>query len=838
MTQLRFIPVWMNIFLEIKLRIEKVNRSILTLVILLSLSNRGNLYSQDNYFYEYNKNVTRSGPEKIYLHIDRNFYTVKDDIWFKIYLLEGKTQVPITGVNTVYVDLVSPGGEVLFHKPFFVQNGTGNGSFTIGDSLRTGIYIIYAYTNYLRNFGTETFFKKEISISQILINADKQIIIEESITSDNKEIPRPGINLQFMPEGGYLSNNLDNVLAFKITEGNGKGINKRGVLKDQNGHLIDSLYCNHLGMGKINLKVQPDLKYYVILNDFPTDTFPLPLSYDRPQLKYTGIADNTAQFRISDMSKNYDEKVYYFTVKAKGSLTFYIKMSLKKTTGKININLKNFRPGLNQAILLDSNFVPLAERLFFIPGTPQVAMNVQLAKETFNTREKTEVRLQILDEPDKAIGGSFSLSVVNLDQIGASSISSDNIISYLDLTSEIRGFIEEPGHYLSEPYNSVKDELDILLLTQGWTKYVWDEKFLSSLPPFRFVKETGLTISGHAQKLYVRRPLEEGKIILLVPGENIISETSTDSTGYFHFDNLILFDSVKIAVQSRNKNNKANTRLIDANSIITAAPIFPEQDTFSLGNADIESYIKSAYPRYISNSYFNFDKSTRLIPEVTIVKKREKEDDGHFRRYGTSLSANNVIDMDNYESMAYSDIFSFLQGLVPGLYIEGNQMYIRRATRPPLILLDGDEIEMELVRHISLREVDKIEILKDASSTAVYGVQGGNGVVAIYTKRGEIGYYEPPVLFDIIAKSIEGYAKAKEFYVPNYENPETNKGVTDSRATVFWIPNLIPDSNGTCTISFFNSDDEGRIAIISEGILNNGKAAVAKAFYQVKREKN
>lgn len=99
--------------------------------------------------------------------------------------------------------------------------------------------------------------------------------------------------------------------------------------------------------------------------------------------------------------------------------------------------------------------------------------------------------------------------------------------------------------------------------------------------------------------------------------------------------------------------------------------------------------------------------------------------------------------------MAYSDIYSFLQGKVPGPNVEGTQIYIRRANGPPLILLDGDEINIEEIANIPLREVYKIEILKDASNTAVYGVRGGNGMIAFYTKRGEIGIYEPPILFDL-----------------------------------------------------------------------------------------
>jgi len=55
----------------------------------------------------------------------------------------------------------------------------------------------------------------------------------------------------------------------------------------------------------------------------------------------------------------------------------------------------------------------------------------------------------------------------------------------------------------------------------------------------------------------------------------------------------------------------------------------------------------------------------------------------------------------------------------------------------PLILVDG--IEVQNFNNIDANEIESISVLKDASSTAVYGVRGANGVVLVNTKRGKIG---------------------------------------------------------------------------------------------------
>jgi len=801
------------------------------IVIFFLVTGLNTAFSQVEYFNQYNESLTKIRLEKVYLHTDRDIYSSNEDLWYKIYLLDGKFHTPLPGENTVFVDLLSPEGKVLLHKPLYVYNGIGNGNFTLGDSLKTGKYELYAYTAYQKNFGMETFFRKEITISQILLNEDKQVITPENWVAPAKQKAKPSVSLQFMPEGGYISDKMVNILAFKTTLPDGKGVNLQGIIFDQNGNFSDSIATTHRGMGKISFRGNSGMKYYAILNDFPSDTFHLPEATDKPQLTLVAISNNMVQFRISDFSRNTDEKIYYLAVKAKGMLRFYFEKKIPNAIGYINIHLKNFEPGLNQVLLMNNYYIPLAERLIYIPGTPQANINLSLS-ETFKTREKTEIKLSLPDQDDARAGGSFSLAVVNLEQIGKDGIPTENIISYLNLSSEIRGVIEDPAYYFSGDYESVKDELDLLLLTQGWTKYIWDDGYLASLPEFKFENKTGFSIEGQAKRLWLNKGLDEGEIILFIPENIIIKETKTDSIGFYQFDDLVLLDSTKIAVHSRNKTGNPNSRLINANYVIPSYPLYPARETINFSNAELEAYLKNSYQRFVSNSYYNFDNSTILIDEVTIVKEKENEDDGNFRLYS---QASNVIDMDEFPNASYSDIFMFLEGMVPGLYITGSTISIRGASGAPLIILDGIEIDIESARTIPLPEIDKIEVLKDASNTAVFGVKGGNGVIAIYTRRGEIIYSEP-ILFNIITKSIEGYAKAKKFYVPDYENPETISEIIDHRATIFWAPYLTTDSTGTCTVSFFNSDDTGKTIVIAEGILNNGKPGISTNYYWVIKE--
>lgn len=768
--------------------------------------------------------------EKIYLHTDRNSYTIKDDIWLGIYLVDGKEHLPLTGANNVYVDLVDSQGKVLLHKPFLVYNGFGDGSLIVSDSLKSGIYNLYSYTNYLLNFGIPSAFRKEIMINNPVENLKPGGQVKTGNPRGNQRQQYRSVNMTFMPEGGYLSQGNINTLAFRTETMGGGGINLSGAVFDPEGNFIDSLESYHKGMGILNFKPVRAAGYFAILDGFPSDTFFIPEAVNKPLLSYAGISDSIVILKIIPPQNNNITDKYFIAVRAKSRMLFYIEKKISSDPQVLRIHQRNFNPGINQVILLDDNLVPLSERLVFIPGISQAGIDITLTGESYGNREKIEVNVEFPDSSDYNAGGSFSAAVVNLERSGLNEIKSDNIVSWLELSSEIRGKIEDPESYFSEPYNSVKDKLDLLMLTQGWRRYIWNESLTDSLPGFKREKEFGFPVTGHAKKLFGQAGLEDGNIILFAPEAKLILETTTDSTGFFRFDNLVLYDSTKIAVQSRDRKNKKNSRLIDADYNISPPAGFSGELITHYDTAGYHSLVSKAAKYRDDYLYTDFSKTSIQLEEVVVVAEK-KEDDGHFRMYS---QANNVVNMDDYPTAGYSDLFVFLQGRVPGLFVSGDRISIRMNSGPPLFLLDGMEIDAAFARSLTLSDIDKVEVLKDASNTAVFGLRGGNGVIAIYTKRGEISFKDI-VLFDMIAKSIDGFARAKEFYSPDYEKTSPDPSKTDSRVTLFWAPVLFPDSTGSVTFSFYTGDETGRYAIITEGILNNGKPVWSKSFFEVRK---
>ena len=109
-----------------------------------------------------------------------------------------------------------------------------------------------------------------------------------------------------------------------------------------------------------------------------------------------------------------------------------------------------------------------------------------------------------------------------------------------------------------------------------------------------------------------------------------------------------------------------------------------------------------------------------------------------------------TVTREDVESMRVGRIEELLMGRVPGLVVlrtpnGGYSLRIRGRTSfygndEPLIVIDGMPIRhggaSNALMSLDPGDVARVDVLKDAGSTAAYGVQGGNGVVLITTRRG------------------------------------------------------------------------------------------------------
>ncbi len=103
----------------------------------------------------------------------------------------------------------------------------------------------------------------------------------------------------------------------------------------------------------------------------------------------------------------------------------------------------------------------------------------------------------------------------------------------------------------------------------------------------------------------------------------------------------------------------------------------------------------------------------------------------------------------------------------------------------------------------------------------LYGSQGASGVISIYTKQASNENYVAKSNFQKIL--LTGYSFNNSFKFPDYLKSEIDKSIADYRSTIYWNPDVVPDSGKeTTVISLFASDLAGKYRIAMEGVTSKG----------------
>lgn len=126
----------------------------------------------------------------------------------------------------------------------------------------------------------------------------------------------------------------------------------------------------------------------------------------------------------------------------------------------------------------------------------------------------------------------------------------------------------------------------------------------------------------------------------------------------------------------------------------------------------------------------------------------------------TNTGATSTVSASEIRTTPTPNVQNALAGRVPGFIAQqrsgqpgmsGAQFFIRGVNslnsggQAPLIIVDDIEYQYDQVAQLDVNEIESFTVLKDASTTAVYGIKGANGVLVITTKRGKIG--KPKISF-------------------------------------------------------------------------------------------
>ena len=237
-------------------------------------------------------------------------------------------------------------------------------------------------------------------------------------------------------------------------------------------------------------------------------------------------------------------------------------------------------------------------------------------------------------------------------------------------------------------------------------------------------------------------------------------------------------------------------------------------DANGLYSIDVKSAEAILTFSYLSYKTVESAVSTRTQLDVTLEEDAARLDDVVIIGYGAQTKASitgalATVDTKELVKAPVASITNVLAGSVPGVATvqtsgqPGNDaatIYIRGVGSlnsnyaAPLVLVDGVEREFS---QIDPNEIENFSILKDAASTAVFGVRGANGVILITTKRGQEG--RP----SISVSSITGVQQPLSYvqqtgsyeYARFWNIKQQNDGVTD-KTQYFRLDGVLPAHGG------------------------------------------
>lgn len=630
----------------------------------------------------------------------------------------------------------------------------------------------------------------------------------------------------FFPEGGNLIMDAPNKVAFKAIGSDGLGEDVRGFVKNESGDTLVTFKSEHLGMGCFFINPQSNETLYAVCrnSDNIEKMFELPKAVADGASIQTFWQKGHLLVNVVKSQSLDTTQPFYLVVHCRGLLLGALKWDDKKDF--ISFDKDSLPSGVINVLLVNSKLMPVSERLVFnLNQSDLVNYTFTTDKGNYGKRELVKASLNIKDSKKQPIAANLSLSVT--DDKDVSPDSCVNVITSILLSSDLRGYIENPGYYFINGNSKASMHLDMLMMTQGWRRYDIRKVLADTIAKPQVAIEIGQEISGKVKSgILLNKSSVDYPVTILSTTYPFFEQTFTDKSGAFKFNHFELPDSASYIVQAqtKSKGNRVDLILDQEN--------FPPEEgrLFLQKKADyrkIEDYMLKASQKY------TYENGIRMVnlDAVTVTAERKSKSNGnsiYSSAFNTQVSADQIAEKNA------TDIYQLLVGIA-GVNVSGNRIRIRSSDSPPLILVDGMDIAEDELGMIAVQDIEQIEVAKDPSGTAIFGGKGNNGVVMISTKRGE-GLQTHQENTNIKFVTPLGYQIAKQFYTPKYETREQiDNSIPDLRSTIYWCPVLKTDQQGKALFEFYTADMPSTYSILVEGIAPDGK--IVRAIGKIRREK-
>ena len=496
--------------------------------------------------------------------------------------------------------------------------------------------------------------------------------------------------------------------------------------------------------------------------------------------------------------------------------------------------------GTMQITVFDASWQPVAERVAFINNnnfTINAAVNIR--EISTQKRGKNLIEILVAD----TIPANLSLSISDADMNNEQTV--NTIVSDFLLMGDVKGYIHNPAYYFTNDNDPIlKSKLDLVMLTNGWRRYNWDDLKVQKTPVIKFPPDNYLGIYGQIGNEALEKMEKDEQVNLIIKtidSTNSFYSILPDKSGYLRKNGLIFYDSAKIYF-SFNKSKLLNKQMAfsKSNFLHVQTPLINNYANYLLSDTAGASFNQnnSLFTYSTANNgakLFNKEKTMQGVVVKTgwgrnwkndpLVKLDERYTSGLFTGGATAFTIDVLHDEKAWTKL---DVFSYMRNTMPGLSIGTFNLAGGRS-----LTYGGNEVfvyidEREMTSSdIEILQIEDIAYIKLIPRFFGRGPEAGgssmNPALSIYSKKGDDLIDRRPTETDLGMVKIAGYSPIKEFYSPDYSQNNTTAG-TDASTTLLWLPYVLTDAkNRKVPITFYNNDFTKKMRIVLEGINADGK---------------
>ncbi len=784
---------------------------------------------------------------QIYLHTDREIYTVGDDIFYKAYTDDFSELAGDQGLCYINVALIGPDSVVYSTQKIALDQGAGVGDIAVGLNWPSGQYLIRAYMHEAND--DAHVFRKSIFIYGLRGTVDP--------IKDVKV--KPELSVRFYPAGGYLVKDLNCRLGVKAEDQFGNGIQIEGWLERAGESTATSFITDSLGYGQFQM-IPKDTSAVAVSVIYQEDAimYQLPKALERG---YTCeiVSQDDDDVRVL-VQCNTSAGLQGAMLQVRQQDQIILEKTLDIDPGQeVFFGAENLAAGIFCITLVDAANRPVAEVLgFHYDETDEVFLDLTVN----HVDDSLDIFLESYNYDGDLLAADLSVSMV--DQRYAKVLFASDIRTYFQLESELAGSIVQPGIYFGEDLETARHRMANLLLCEGWRRYKW----LAEGSPEAEVQELQncLAISG--------RTTLPGNPNKGVHAHGFVSDLSqdfefipfqTDAEGYFKIEDVQLTGVRNLFFQAERWKKRKYQKSLDKNKLTgnrqVSIQVFADS-TAGLTKADF-AYLRRTRPQsggmdylsdnsaIISRAQDSWEGWSLTTDTVEVIAEKINPIVDYYEDGMLYTRPNQRIFMDQIQAPnRYRTIFDVIRarvtnatitglGGVAGLYEEtsgpkvifrGGTSSLSVATQSNTVasfLLNGSMVSASTVESIAPQDIAFIDVIRDLSSLATYGEAGSGGIIAIYLKQGqqiEITKDEKRGTLHLV---YQGYHQAREFF-------ETKQPVgthtRNNSPTLFWHPSIrLQDGSGIIRVP--KSQRSGPFVLTVEGVTEDGTPVATRKIF-------